>query len=294
MTNRARVLSACAKLTKTLSANKQAQATLDCLLDEGSRDAHFTLVRGWTCLRECIATNNTAHRRRSSWASETSLPVPPPPITHIQTRLTRTEAESAWAPHITRLRALCERAVHRARTAAAAAVASNVEQGGGEEAGLEEGAGDGGVRVCLSERAEREKKGGEEYVCVCDRLCFLVLPPKHPQQTIELNQTLHSTFQAPRTLMVDYVELVGGGSHIPCLVAAVEEGMRPFVVQAETAVTSAAGYVRTYVYTHKADAKLPFILQSHTQQQEQQLHPKNAECCGGGGPWLRADGGVAL
>ena len=30
--------------------------------------------------------------------------------------------------------------------------------------------------------------------------------------------------------MVDHVELVGGGSHVPCLVAAVEEGFRPFVV----------------------------------------------------------------
>jgi hypothetical protein len=29
--------------------------------------------------------------------------------------------------------------------------------------------------------------------------------------------------------MLDYVELVGGGSHIPCLLTAVEEGMRPFV-----------------------------------------------------------------
>lgn len=36
------MLSACAKLTKTLSANKEAPATLECLLDGGSRDAQWT------------------------------------------------------------------------------------------------------------------------------------------------------------------------------------------------------------------------------------------------------------
>ena len=36
-------------------------------------------------------------------------------------RLTRAEAEAAWAPHIARLRGLCTRAVRRARTTAAAA-----------------------------------------------------------------------------------------------------------------------------------------------------------------------------
>ena len=104
---RARLLAGCVKVKRTLSANKEAFLTLECLL-EGGEDASF--------------------------------------------KVTREEAEEAWAPLVARLRKLCRVAVRR------------VGEGGRE---------------------------GEV-----------------------------------EALTIDAVELVGGGSHIPCLVAAIEAEMR--------------------------------------------------------------------
>jgi len=120
---RARLLAGCVKVKKTLSANKEAFLTLECLL-EGGEDVSF--------------------------------------------KVTREEAEEAWAPLVARLRRLCRTAVRRA--------------------------GQGG------------REGGE----------------------------------AERELTIDAVELVGGGSHIPCLVAAVEAETRAWSSSSPSSSTSPA------------------------------------------------------